>query len=66
MGGNAGGPGNRWSWGSGWVLGFSLFEYCLRAEMCLRCRQTFPGKERCLLDHFWDLLQSVLHCFLHT
>jgi hypothetical protein len=30
---------------------YSLFEYCLRAEMSLRCRQRFPGKERCLLDH---------------
>jgi hypothetical protein len=38
-----------------WVgmgIGFySLFEYCLRAEMSLRCRQRFSGKERCLLDH---------------
>jgi hypothetical protein len=36
------------------VLGigfYSLFECCLRAEMSLRCRQKFPGKERCLLDH---------------
>jgi hypothetical protein len=38
--------------GSGWRLGiYGLFEYCLRAEMSLRCRQTFPEKERCLLDH---------------
>jgi hypothetical protein len=38
-----------------WVrlgIGFySLFEYCLRAEMSLRNRQMFPGKEKCLLDH---------------
>jgi hypothetical protein len=38
-----------------WVelgIGFnSIFEYCLSAEMSLRCRQKFPGKERCLLDH---------------
>jgi hypothetical protein len=30
---------------------YSLFEYCLRAEMSLRNRQMFPGKEKCLLDH---------------
>jgi hypothetical protein len=37
---------------SGRRLGFySLFVYCSRAEMSLRCRKRFPGKERCLLDH---------------
>jgi hypothetical protein len=39
-----------------WVrlgIGFySLFLHCLGAEMSLRCRQRFPGKERHLLDHF--------------
>jgi hypothetical protein len=25
--------------------------HCLGAEMFLRCRQRFPGKERCLLVH---------------
>jgi hypothetical protein len=39
---------------------FVSFLYCLRAEMSLRCQKKFPGKERCLLDHFWNLLQSVL------
>jgi hypothetical protein len=38
-----------------WVrlgIGFySLFLHCLGAEMSLRCRQRFSGKERCLLDH---------------
>jgi hypothetical protein len=52
------------SWGNGggggtqklvvpWVrleIGFyRLFVYYLRVEMSLRCRQTLPGKERCLL-----------------
>jgi hypothetical protein len=30
---------------------YSLCLHCLGAEMSLRCRQRFPGKERCLLDH---------------
>jgi hypothetical protein len=30
---------------------YGLFEYCLRAEMSLKCRQKFPGKERWLPDH---------------
>jgi hypothetical protein len=29
---------------------YSFFVYCLRVEMSLRCRQTFPGKEKCLLS----------------
>jgi hypothetical protein len=44
--GHAGGPGNWWSHGSGWKLGFySPFLYCLMVEMSCR----FPGKEKCLL-----------------
>jgi hypothetical protein len=40
----------------GWVrLEIGVFLHCLlhclRAEMSLRCRWRFPGKERCLLDH---------------
>jgi hypothetical protein len=50
MVGYAGGPGNWWSCGSGWRLGFiAFFVYCLRVEISLRCGQTFPGKEKCLL-----------------
>jgi hypothetical protein len=44
-------------------LGFYSLFYCLRAEMSLRCKQKFPGKEKCLrgqLSPFGDLLQSVL------
>jgi hypothetical protein len=56
---NAGGPGNRWSCGSGWELRFaaSFFVYCLRAEEPFRCRQAFPGKEKCLLDLLLSVLQ---------
>jgi hypothetical protein len=32
-----------------WV--FIVFLHCLRAEMSLRCKQKFPGEERCVLDH---------------
>jgi hypothetical protein len=32
-----------------WV--FLAFLHCLRAEMSLQCRQKFPRKKRCLLDH---------------
>jgi hypothetical protein len=38
--------------GQGREWGFiAFFLHCLGAEMSLRCRQRFPGKERCLLDH---------------
>jgi hypothetical protein len=43
-----------------WVGGigfYSLFVYCLRAEMPFRCRWMFPGGKKCLLD----LLQYLLH-----
>jgi hypothetical protein len=30
-----------------WV--FIAFLYCQREEMSLRCKQKFPGKEKCLL-----------------
>jgi hypothetical protein len=36
---------------------YSLFLYCLRAEMPFRCKQSFPRVEKCLLDLLW----SVLH-----
>jgi hypothetical protein len=49
--GHAGGPRNWWPHGTGWRSGFhTLFEYCPRVEMSLRCRQMFPGKEKYLLD----------------
>jgi hypothetical protein len=52
MVGHRGGPGNWWSYGSGWVLGFiAFFVYCLRAEMPFRCRWAFPGK-KCLLTSY--------------
>jgi hypothetical protein len=47
--GHAGGPGNWWSCGSTWGLCFYSLFYCLRTEMCLRCKQKFSRKERCLL-----------------
>jgi hypothetical protein len=34
---------------------YSFFLHCLGAEMSLRCRWRFPGKERCLLDHLLPL-----------
>jgi hypothetical protein len=33
-----------------WV--FVAIFYCLRVEMSLRCKQIFPGKEKCLLGQF--------------
>jgi hypothetical protein len=47
--GHAGGPRNQWSCGSGWKLGFYSLFYCPRAEMSLRCKQKFSGKEKCIL-----------------
>jgi hypothetical protein len=29
----------------------ALFVYCPRVELSLWCKQKFPRKERCLLDH---------------
>jgi hypothetical protein len=56
---NAGGPGNQWSCGSGWGVGFySLFLHCLRAEMPFRCKQAFPREEKCLLDLPRSALQN--------
>jgi hypothetical protein len=34
--------------------------------MPFKCKQAFPRKEKCLLDHlspFWDFRQSVLQSF---
>jgi hypothetical protein len=48
--GHAVGPGNWWFHGSGWKLGFiAFFLYCPKMEISLRCKQTFSGKEKCLL-----------------
>jgi hypothetical protein len=51
-----------------WVglrIGFySLFEYCLRADMSLRYRQTFPGKKRYFLDHFSPFRTSCSPSFI--
>jgi hypothetical protein len=33
-----------------WVF-IALFVYCPRVELSLWCKQKFPRKERCLLDH---------------
>jgi hypothetical protein len=55
--GNAGGTQKPVGHVGDWV--FIAFLHCLRAEMSLRCRQRFPGKERCLTT-FWDFLQSVI------
>jgi hypothetical protein len=64
--GIAGGPGTWWAHGLGWGWGFySLFEYCLRVEMCLRCRQKFPGKEQSLLDHLSPFGSSCSLSFNH-
>jgi hypothetical protein len=48
--------------GSGLEIGFFSL-YCSRAEMSLRCRQKFPGKEKCpwSIITFWNLLKSILH-----
>jgi hypothetical protein len=50
-----------------WVglgIGFySLFDYCMRAEMSLRCRQKFPGKEKCLLSQISPLGTSYSPSF---
>jgi hypothetical protein len=43
-----------------WVF-MAFFLHCLGAEMSLRCRQRFPGKERCLLDHFSPLGPPAVH-----
>jgi hypothetical protein len=47
--------------GSGWGVDFtaSFFVYCLRAEMPFRCRQEFPGEEKCLLDLPRNVLQDL-------
>jgi hypothetical protein len=57
--GHAAEPGNQWSHGSGWKLGFIAFLFCPRVEMSLRCKQMFPGKEKYLLG---QLLPSGTSC----
>jgi hypothetical protein len=47
-----------------WV--FIAFFYCLRAEMSLRCKQTFPGKEKCLVEQFSPFGTSCSLPFITT
>jgi hypothetical protein len=51
------------------IVFYSLFEYFLRAEMSLKCRQKFPRKEKCLLDHLSPFrascsLSFTIFCFI--
>jgi hypothetical protein len=61
--GHAGGPGNWWSHGSSWKLGFySLF--VLPEDRDVSQVQTEVSWEEVSpwpIINFWDLLQSVLH-----
>jgi hypothetical protein len=47
-----------------WV--FIAFLYCLRAEMSLRYKQKFPGKEKCLLGQLSPFGTSCSPSFTMT
>jgi hypothetical protein len=47
--GPAGGPGNQWSPGSSWKLGFHCPFFVLPEGSYVSQVQTFPGKDKCLL-----------------
>jgi hypothetical protein len=60
--GHAGRPGNRWSCGPNWKLGFySLFVYCLRVEMSLSADRCFLGRRGVSLANYHLLGPPAVH-----
>jgi hypothetical protein len=58
-----GDPETGYPMGQGGEWGFIAFLHYLMAEMSFRCKQAFPRKEKCLLDHLSPFGTSCIPSF---